>query len=160
MQASATPFHVACDQPPWFPAWFAAQPTHVSTVEDRMRLVNDAARRNFELGTGGPFAAAVFESVSGKLVAVGVNRVLATGYTSAHAEVICLSLAQAAVGKYDLGAPGDPVRQIVVNWRPCQMCLGSVLWSGVREMVLAGEGPELEALTGFDEGVVAHDWQV
>ena len=37
---------------------------------------------------------------------------------------------------------------------------GAVLWSGVRELVLAGEGPELEELTGFDEGVVAPDWEV
>jgi hypothetical protein len=33
-----------------------------------------------------------------------------------------------------------------------------VLWSGVRRLVVAGSGPELEQLTGFDEGPMREDW--
>jgi len=40
------------------------------------------------------------------------------------------------------------------------MCFGAVLWSGVRSLVIAGEGPELEEITGFDEGPVHPDWRV
>jgi len=47
---------------------------------------------------------------------------------------------------------------MVVNWRPCAMCLGAVLWSGVRSLVIAGDGPELEEITGFDEGPVHPQW--
>ena len=65
---------------------------------------------------------------------------------------MAIALAQAAVGSWDLGAEGLPPHQLVVNWRPCVMCFGSVLWSGVVDLVLAGTGPELESLTGFDEG--------
>jgi hypothetical protein len=39
------------------------------------------------------------------------------------------------------------------------MCFGAVLWSGVRSLVIAGDGPELEAITGFDEGPVHPDWR-
>jgi tRNA(Arg) A34 adenosine deaminase TadA len=38
------------------------------------------------------------------------------------------------------------------------MCLGAVLWSGVRSLVIAGDGPELEEITGFDEGPVHPQW--
>ena len=38
------------------------------------------------------------------------------------------------------------------------MCYGATLWSGVRALVVAGEGPLLEELTGFDEGPVVDDW--
>jgi hypothetical protein len=40
------------------------------------------------------------------------------------------------------------------------MCFGSTLWSGVVDLVLAGAGPELEALTGFDEGPIHPDWEL
>ena len=45
-----------------------------------------------------------------------------------------------------------PTHELVVNWRPCVQCYGATLWSGVRRLVIAGSGPELEELTSFDEG--------
>jgi len=39
------------------------------------------------------------------------------------------------------------------------MCYGATLWSGVRSVVVAGNGPELEQITGFDEGPVHPDWR-
>ena len=39
------------------------------------------------------------------------------------------------------------------------MCFGAVLWSGVRSLVIAGAGPELEQITGFDEGPMPADWR-
>jgi tRNA(Arg) A34 adenosine deaminase TadA len=144
--------------PDWYPGWSASVPTEVPDLNGRMAIVNAIARKNFEEGTGGPFAAGVFDSISGKVIALGVNRVMRSGLTSAHAEVTTLSLAQVSVGTWDLGGVGAPVRQLVVNWRPCIMCMGATIWSGVRELVVAGEGPELEELTGFDEGPVTADW--
>ena len=37
------------------------------------------------------------------------------------------------------------------------MCYGAVLWSGVRSLVIAGSGKELEEITGFDEGPLHQD---
>jgi tRNA(Arg) A34 adenosine deaminase TadA len=114
---------------------------------------------NVEHETGGPFAAGVFERDSGKRIVIGVNRVVASGCSSAHAEVMALSLAQKQLGSYDLGGPNMPVYQLVVNWRPCVMCFGAMLWSGVKSLVIAGSGPELEEITGFDEGPIHPDWE-
>ena len=96
---------------------------------------------------------------SGRIVSLGVNRVVPLGKSCAHAEFMAISLAQERLGSWDLGAEGLPAHQIVVNWRPCVMCFGSTLWSGVVDLVLAGAGPELEELTGFDEGPIHPDWQ-
>jgi len=145
--------------PDWAAAEFQKLPPVFPTLEGRMEAVIRFARLNFERGTGGPFAAGVFERDTGRCVVIGVNRVVPSNCSSAHAEVMTLSLAQQIVGTYDLGAPGLPAYQLVVNWRPCVMCYGAVFWSGIRSLVIAGSGPELEAITGFDEGPIHPDWK-
>lgn len=145
--------------PDWAVTELKRLPTHFPTLEDRMAAVIRFSRLNFENQTGGPFAAGVFERDSGKLVVIGVNRVVASNCSSAHAEVMTLSVAQKLLGTYDLGGAGMPVYQLVVNWRPCAMCFGATLWSGIRSLVIAGSGPELEQITGFDEGPIHPEWE-
>ena len=157
MSGSAAELHLA--MPDWIPGHLAGLPECLPDAEQRMRVILDLARLNFQRDTGGPFAAGVFERDTGRRIAVGVNRVVASGCSSAHAEVMALSLAQRRLGGWDLGAPGLPPHELVVNWRPCAMCYGALLWSGVRHLAVPGDGPELEALTGFDEGPVVPDWQ-
>ena len=145
------------------PAWAVEEnlrlPPILPTLEERMAAVIRFSRLNFEQGTGGPFAAGVFERDTGKPVVIGVNRVVLSNCSSAHAEVMTLSLAQKILGTYDLGGSGLPMYQFVVNWRPCVMCFGATLWSGIRSLVIAGSGPELEAITGFDEGPIHPEWE-
>jgi tRNA(Arg) A34 adenosine deaminase TadA len=153
-----------CDFTLSLPRWVAEKcaelPEIFATAEKRMGLILELARRNALEESGGPFAAGVFEYVTGRLVAVGVNRVVPANCSSAHAEVMALSLAQKRLQAYDLGGPEQPVFELVVNWRPCAMCFGAVLWSGIRRLTIAGSGPELEALTGFDEGPMHRQWRV
>lgn len=156
---TALPTGFRLTMPDWFAGLAADLPDAVPALEDRMAIVNDLARRNVEQDTGGPFSAGVFERDTGRIVALGVNRVVPLNKSCIHAEFMALSLAQEALGTWDLGADGLPAHQLVVNWRPCVMCFGSTLWSGVVDMVLAGAGPELEELTGFDEGPIHPDWQ-
>jgi tRNA(Arg) A34 adenosine deaminase TadA len=126
-------------------------------VEDRMHLVHRLAARNHREGHGGPFAAVVASPDTGLIHAAGVNLVLATGLSAMHAEVVALSFAQARLGTWDLSSLDAPV-ELVVNWRPCVMCYGAVMWSGVQLLTIAGEGDEIEKLTGFDEGPMRDDW--
>lgn len=130
----------------------------LATVEDRVRLVNRLAARNFREGGGGPFAAVVVERETGRLLSAGVNQVLATNLSVTHAEVMALSLAQTALARWDLGAAGVPATELVVNWRPCVQCYGAAMWAGVSSLVIAGEGPEVEELTRFDEGPMPPQW--
>lgn len=151
---------ITLDLPDWAVDEMNALPTNFLQIEDRMEAVIRFSRLNFKRGTGGPFAAGVFERDSGKLIVIGVNRVMPLNCSSAHAEIMALSLAQKRLANFDLGADSLPVHQLVVNWRPCAMCYGATLWSGVRSVVIAGSGPELEEITGFDEGPVHPEWKV
>jgi tRNA(Arg) A34 adenosine deaminase TadA len=144
--------------PAWIDDELADVPAAVPSREGRMRLVHRLADRNWREGNGGPFAALVAERASGRIVSVGVNVVLSSGVSSAHAEVVALGLAQMATGNWDLGGDGLPAHELVVNWRPCVQCYGATMWSGVRGLVVAGQGPELEEITTFDEGPVGSDW--
>jgi tRNA(Arg) A34 adenosine deaminase TadA len=145
--------------PHWYHGELAAATTALDTLEQRMELVLHFARLNVEHDSGGPFAAAVFEEASGRLVSVGVNRVVPTACSSAHAEIVALTLAQQQLKSYDLGAADLPAHQLVVNWRPCAMCYGALPWSGITSLVIAGSDDALERITGFDEGPIREAWQ-
>ncbi len=134
-------------------------PAHIPILENRLREVIRFSRLNFENETGGPFAAGVFERDSGRVVVIGINRVVPTNLSSAHAEIVALSLAQQMLHTFDLGGPNLPAHQLVVNARPCAMCFGSIPWSGVRSLVFAASGNDVEAITGFDEGPVHPQWR-
>lgn len=144
--------------PDWAVEEHNTLPAVMPTLEERMQHVIRFSRLNFEHNTGGPFAAGVFERDTGRLVVIGVNRVVPSNCSSAHAEVVALSLAQQKLGTFDLGAAGMPAYQLVVNWRPCVMCYGAVHWSGIRSLAIAGSSAELETITGFDEGPIHPEW--
>mmetsp|Transcript_12170 Transcript_12170/g.22009 ORF Transcript_12170/g.22009 Transcript_12170/m.22009 type:complete len:202 (-) Transcript_12170:55-660(-) len=150
---------VSIEMPEWTVEFLETIPCEIKLIEDRMRLVLELARKNVLYKTGGPFAAAVFEAESGALISIGVNRVENSYCSCAHAEFMAISLAQQLLKDYDLGRKGRMKHQLVVNWRPCTMCFGSVLWSGIRSLVIAGHGDELEEITGFDEGPICENWR-
>lgn len=145
--------------PDWAVSELANLPTELVSLEDQMRTVIRFSKLNIEHDTGGPFAAGVFEEESGRLVAMGVNRVVPMDCSSAHAEVVALSLAQKRLGAFDLGGSGMARHHLVVNWRPCAMCYGAVVWSGIRSLTIAGSDGQLEELTGFDEGPIHPHWK-
>ena len=159
MQLNELHTSVTLSLPDWAVREHAALPAVMPTLEERMAHVIRFARLNVQHDSGGPFAAGVFARDSGQLIVIGVNRVVPLNCSSAHAEVMALSLAQQRLGAYDLGAGGQPAYQLVVNWRPCAMCFGALLWSGIRSLVIAGDGPELEEITGFDEGPIHPAWR-
>jgi tRNA(Arg) A34 adenosine deaminase TadA len=150
--------HFEVDLPPWVARDLAAAGDPLPSLEDRMALAIRLARHNVTDGGGGPFGALVVERRTGRVIAAGVNRVLASHLSVAHAEVVALSLAQARRGSWDLGARCEEPTELVVNWRPCLQCCGAVLWSGVSHLVIPDDSDELERLTGFDEGPVTPDW--
>jgi tRNA(Arg) A34 adenosine deaminase TadA len=154
--AFATAFGVTL--PDWVLAELGNEPERLATDVERMRLVHRLAERNHWEGSGGPFAALVVDSESGEVVSAGVNLVLASGLSSTHAEVVALSLAQTRLGRWDLGAAGASPLDLIVNWRPCVMCYGAAMWSGITRLVVAGHGQPVEELTGFDEGPLREDW--
>jgi tRNA(Arg) A34 adenosine deaminase TadA len=127
-------------------------------VDEQMDLVIDLSRRNVELGTGGPFGAAVFEQESGRLVAPGVNLVVPSSSAIAHAEIVAVALAGVATGGFDLGRPDLPRMVLVASTEPCAMCFGAVPWSGVSGLICGARDEDARAV-GFDEGPKVTDWE-
>lgn len=122
-----------------------------------MKLVTTLAQLNIQFETGGPFGAGVFRMDTHQLVAPGVNLVLSSKTSIAHAEIVAIMMAQQATGSHDLGASGLPLHQLVTSCEPCGMCLGAISWSGIRQVVCGARGSDAEAV-GFDEGPKPADW--
>ncbi|MFT7587262.1 MAG: tRNA(Arg) A34 adenosine deaminase TadA [Cellvibrionaceae bacterium] len=144
--------------PDWAVEELEKLPECLPTVEDRMREVIRFSKLNIEHQTGGPFAAGVFEKETGRMVVIGVNCVVPSNCSSAHAEIMALSLAQQILGTWDLGAEGMPEYELLTSGQPCAMCFGSIPWSGIRHVAVSVAGADVEEIAGFDEGPVHPDW--
>jgi tRNA(Arg) A34 adenosine deaminase TadA len=122
-----------------------------------MRFVIHLALTNVTAQTGGPFGAAVFETKTGRLFAVGVNVVEPTNCSLAHAEMVALTNAHQTLGHFDLGADNMPRLELVTSCEPCAMCYGGILWSGIRKVVCAARASDATAI-GFDEAPKPKNW--
>ena len=144
--------------PEWIDDFLKQYQFPMVSNEERMRFVLKITLQNIEKTTGGPFGAAVFERESGQLVSVGVNVVLKQGCSAAHAEMMAIMLAQQELGTHDLGIAELPEFQLVTSGKMCAMCLGSVVWSGVREVLASAQPEDVENIVGFDEGPAPADY--
>jgi tRNA(Arg) A34 adenosine deaminase TadA len=140
---------IRVELPPWVDEVVRAHPGPLDDAA-AMGLAIALARGVMERGEGGPFGAVVVDA-AGNLVAPGMNRVLASGQSWAHAEMVALAIAQRRSGTHDLAtAPGAPLT-LVTTGEPCAMCLGAIPWSGVSRVVAGAREADITAL-GFDEG--------
>ena len=142
--------------PQWVGQFIETGPQVFSGAEKQMRFVIALARKNVQQGTGGPFAAAVFDA-AGRLVAPGINMVTASNCSVLHAEIVALMLAQKALTRYDLSDGGRLRYDLVATTEPCAMCFGAVPWSGVQRLVCGARDEDARAI-GFDEGPKLPDW--
>ena len=150
------PNHIDFQLPEWVED-FTAQYIPTDSAEKKMEFVISASWRNVTEKTGGPFAAAIFATDSGELISLGVNLVTNQRLSILHAEIVAITLAQRKAGSYDLGASGMPTHELYASTEPCVMCLGAILWSGVRHVVTGASDADARAI-GFDEGPKPEDW--
>jgi len=143
------------------PAWLSEhiQSYSQSTkLNKRMDFVIAASKKNIEMKTGGPFAAAIFEIGSGKLISLGLNLVESQRLSILHAEILAISLAQQALKTYNLDSNPEIKYELLTSTEPCAMCLGAIPWSGVQRVVTGASSSIAEAI-GFDEGAKPGDWK-
>lgn len=120
--------------------------------EARVRLTLRLAEANVAQG-GGPFGAAVF--AGDQLIAAGVNCVLSSGLSIAHAEIVTIMRMQSALRTLASAPSGE--LSLVSSAEPCCQCFGALIWSGVSELVYAASRADVEAI-GFDEGPKPERW--
>ncbi len=140
------------------PGWMLAELEAVEPLADdhaRMGFVLDLARGNVQHATGGPFAAALFGREDGRLLAAGVNLVLASRAPVAHAEIVAIALAGARLDTHAIGEARSV--ELVTSCQPCAMCLGAVPWAGVSRLVCGARDEDARSI-GFDEGDKPEGW--
>jgi tRNA(Arg) A34 adenosine deaminase TadA len=151
------PARIVLTLPDWVAGFLPPPDRLYASPEERMDLVLELARQNCRRKTGGPFAAAVFELDSGRLLSVGLNLVVDASCSVAHAELIALMLAQQRLHSFTLNAPALPACDLVSSTEPCAMCLGALPWAGIRRLVCGARDEDARAI-GFDEGDKPADW--
>ncbi len=106
-------------------------------------------REKISTSTCGPFLAAIVDG-DGHVVAEAENQVVIEQSSHAHAEMRTIAEAERKLGTFDLGPHG---LTLYTTAEPCMMCAGGILWSGIRRVVFGVSTANVEAITGFDEGI-------
>ncbi len=106
-----------------------------------MRQAIALATNNVIVGHGGPFGAVIVRD--GQVISTGVNRVTATNDPTAHAEVVAIRAAGAALGSFRLSGC-----EIYTSCEPCPMCLSAIYWSHI-DAIYYGNTAEDAAAAGF-----------
>lgn len=141
--------------PDWLPGFIAGWAGDLDSVEGRMALAIALSRENVDRSGGGPFGAVVYDLERRRLLGAGVNLVTAHNLSCAHAEIVAISLAQQAIGDWNLGADGAV--ELATSCEPCAMCFGAVPWSGVKRLTCGARKDDAQA-AGFDEGDKPQAW--
>jgi guanine deaminase len=102
--------------------------------------------KNVREGNGGPFAAVIVKD--GRIIARGVNRVTSTNDPTAHAEVVAIREACAALKNFQLTGC-----EIYTSCEPCPMCLAAIYWARPSK-VFFGNSKEDAAAAGFDDSFI------
>lgn len=104
------------------------------------------ALENVRSGQGGPFAAIVARD--GRVIASGTNRVTASNDPTAHAEIVAIRNACAALGSFQLEGC-----DLYTTCEPCPMCLGAIYWARPAR-VFFGATESDAADAGFDDAFI------
>lgn len=104
----------------------------------------ELALKGSELGEGGPFGAVIVRA--GKIVGEGWNRVVASRDPTAHAEIMAIRAACAAVDRFHL-----PDSTLYASSEPCPMCLAAAYWARIGRIVFANSRAEAAAIGFCDD---------
>jgi guanine deaminase len=103
----------------------------------------EIAIENVRLGRGGPFGAVIVKE--GRVVTSGANCVTSSNDPTAHAEVVAIRAACAALGAFQLDEC-----ELYTTCEPCPMCLGAIYWARIERVYFASSAADAAA-AGFDD---------
>src|SRR5437660_5736397 len=111
-----------------------------------MRKAIELAVENVHSGRGGPFAAVIVRD--GRVLATGTNVVTSACDPTAHAEVVAIRAACAALGSFQLDGC-----DLYTTCEPCPMCFGAIYWARPRRVFFGGSASDAAA-AGFDDAFI------
>ncbi len=111
--------------------------------EDFMRRAIALSVEQANSGVGGPFGAVIVKD--GRIIAEGANRVTSSCDPTAHAEIVAIRNACAALHDFSLAGC-----EIYTSCEPCPMCLAAIYWARLDRIHYANSRSDA-AHIGFDD---------
>lgn len=108
-----------------------------------MRRAIDLSNQKMEENCGGPFGAVIVKN--GKIIGEGWNCVTSTNDPTAHAEMVAIRNATAAIKDFKLEGC-----EIYTSCEPCPMCLSAIYWARLDRIFYANMREDAERI-GFDD---------
>lgn len=107
-------------------------------------LMRECLREADAAAAAGEVPVGAVVAVDGRIVGRGHNRPIADCDPSAHAEIVALRAAGAALANYRL-----PDTTLVVSVEPCVMCVGAIIQARVARVVYGCPDPKAGGLGGL-----------
>jgi guanine deaminase len=117
-----------------------------------MQEAIDLSIENVKSGKGGPFGAVIVKD--GKIIARGANSVTSTNDPTAHAEVVAIRNACAALGSFQLDGC-----ELYTSCEPCPMCLGAIYWARPDKMYFANTKKDAADIN-FDDQFIYEELEI
>ena len=131
------------------------EPVNESKVEKASKIISGLQMelKNFTDRGAGPFLAAIYDC-DGNLITKTSNSVVNETCSHNHAEMNAIKEVEKIYGTYDLSKYS---LSLYITAEPCMMCIGAIMWSGIKEIFYGIPTKTVEEITGFDEGFKP-DW--
>jgi tRNA(Arg) A34 adenosine deaminase TadA len=108
------------------------------------RAIELSARAALEYSTGGAFGAVLVKD--GRIVAEGMNRVVASHDPTWHAEMEAIRLGCVTLQSFKL-----PGCVLYTSAEPCPMCMAACYWAGVEQVFYAASVDDADQYGDFDD---------
>jgi tRNA(Arg) A34 adenosine deaminase TadA len=119
-------------------------PTNADHEKFLRRSIELSERAAIELATGGAFGAVIVKD--GRIIAEGMNRVVASRDPTWHGEMEAIRLACVTLQSFKL-----PGCILYTSAEPCPMCMAACYWAGIDEVYYAASVEDADAYGGFDD---------
>ncbi len=117
-----------------------------------MQRAIELAIENARSRGGGPFGCVVVKD--GRIIAEGANCVTSANDPTAHAEMVAIRKACAALSSFQLEGC-----EIYTSCLPCPMCLGAIYWARPARVFYASSDRDA-ADAGFDDSLIYRELEL
>lgn len=119
-------------------------------VDKAYKIISELQKnmKSFTDNGAGPFLAAIYDE-EGKQIIKTSNSVVNDVCSHNHAEINAIKEVEKMYGTYDLSKYN---LSLYITAEPCMMCIGAIMWSGIKNVYYGIPSETVEKITGFDEG--------
>ena len=113
-------------------------------MNEFMKVALDEAYKGINSGDGGPFGAVIVKD--GVIVGKGHNCVISGKNPTLHGEIVAITDACKTLQTHDLSGC-----DIYTTAEPCPMCMGAILWAGIKAVYYGCNTKDTESIGFRDE---------